>query len=162
MLLLALVLPFVSVADETEVSKIEWLVSKYNISSKIEDYSLYCKIIYNSQYQPEKYTFVFRAQNEEYEVLEDRFVICLGDAQKMYDTLSACINFAENVKESGLTFETNGVALENTKVPLFGWFTYIEIDGNYHGFRLKELKNLMAKFETFCKKQGLQINKKQD
>lgn len=80
----------------------------------------------------------------------------------MYDTLSACIYFSENVKESGLTFKTNGIALENTKLPLGGgWITYIEIDGSYHGFKMKELKNLMTKFEAFCKKQGLQI-KKQD
>lgn len=144
-------------AEDTTVSKTEWLVENLDLNHK-ENYALYCVIYYGVDFKPEQYSFIFRAQNEKYEVLEDRFIIYHGNAQGMYDTLSSCAKFSKEMRENGVKFTNNGVSLTNYNLKLFGWKTEISIDGAYHTFKEKDFKKMLEKFEKFCKKNNIEYN----
>jgi len=160
MMMLAVLMVGASVnlqAEDTTVSKTEWLVSKYDglDSNRKESYALYCVIYYGADFKPERYSFIFRAQDENYEVLENRFVIYHGDAQGMYNTLNSCLKFSKEMRENGVKFTNDGVSLTNYNLKLFGWRTEISIGGAYHMFKDKDFKKMLEKFEKFCKKNNI-------
>lgn len=140
-------------AQETKVSKTEWIVTK--IDDIKECYALFCTIYYNEDFKPERYSFCFRAQNDKYEVLEDRFVIFLGDAQGMYDTIKTCLDFSKTVRDNGLEFTTDGITMTNYKI-LWRWSTKIKINGEYHYFYEKDFNKLLSKFEKFCAENNIE------
>lgn len=148
--------------DEVSISKNEWIVEKYSglYPNRMEQYSLFCKITYNNtDFKPESYKFIFRAQNDKYDYIEDRFIIFSGDGQEMYDALNILLSFSKESREDGLTFKFDNISLTNYNLKLLGWRTEIKIGSDSHDFTEKDFKKIIKKFEEFCKKNNIQIIK---
>lgn len=157
----AILVPLYAIEDvEEQPSKTELLDSKY--SDGLYQYKLGCTTYFDANLQPEDHIFVFCAQNDKYQSIQDIFVIYSGSATEMYNALTMILNFSENFKEDGVKVPKDRFSLKNYKLPMFGWYTGISTDEGWHDFKTKDFKRMIKKLETFCKKNGITIEKTED
>lgn len=162
--ILSIMLLAVMLAAFTTNSNAEITAKKYEkISGKVDSknivqYGLGCTVYYDENLQPCGRVFSIIAQNSNYKELEDVLSLFSWlDAQKAYDELVSIYNFSKDFKEDRVKVSKEKYQIENVKMPLLGWYTYIYADGGYHQFKTKDFKKMIKDLVKYCEKNGIEI-----
>ena len=113
-------------------------------------------------------TIIFAAKNHRYSYLNDVVTIYHGTPQDFYDFLCEVSDFFDREKPNVNEDEYIRELIKNHFVHIvkmygfYGIHVYqnVEDGDGYHGFRPKQFKKIIPIFEEWCKKKGINIEKK--
>ncbi|MDE7413631.1 MAG: hypothetical protein K2N05_07605 [Muribaculaceae bacterium] len=165
-LLLTLASPISSKAQDMEKTVI--ITKKWggSVHSRIVMYALSVTESYNSDLTIDNYRFLFSAQNDKYELIQDLFVVAGGSAQEVFNFTKWVLSFIDTCQVENLKVPIEDfnvpVTIEYRNFGIMGKKYYIQNGSKYHCFKKSDFEKIQKELLKYCKEHGIDVDTKVD